>query len=218
VGEVLDALFREDYWAYFRLMQGAIWELDSENEEWALRWRAGRLQDLGFPTWEEAMAIYGVLPARSLEELPEAPPEPGEAEWRLPIWMPRLPVSPNAAHSLFRALAALGDEERRPHLFALLALANRVAVADHLPLGDVETIPQALEKAVALASRGLDHLAASHGLDPGAVLRRTSVERLFRVGFSLDRADAGGAPRTGPNEERPARDDLAGLSDEDRAD
>jgi hypothetical protein len=216
VEAVLDALFREDYWTYFRLLQGAMWELPSETEEWALRWRAGRLQDLGFPAWEEAMAIYGVLPARSVDALPPAPAAAADVEWRLPIWMPRLPLSPSAAHSLLRALAALGEDERRPHLLAVLALANRVAVADQLPLGDAETIPQALEKAAALASRGLDHLAEVHALDPAEVLRRAGVERLFRVGFSLERA--AGRTRGGPNEERPARDDLAGLSGDDRAD
>jgi len=213
VEAVLDALFREDYWTYFRLLQGVLWELESETQEWALRWRAGRLEDLGFPPWEEAMAIYGVLPARARDELPPAPAEAGELDWRLPIWMPRLPLSASAAHSLFRALAALGEDERRPQLLAVLALANRIAVADQLPLGDVETIPLALEKAARLASRGLDHLTVLHGLDPAAALRRSGVEHLFRVGFSLERAEA--PPAAPPNEERPTRDDLAGLSDED---
>jgi hypothetical protein len=197
VRALLDALFREDYWAYFRLLQGVEWELESETEEWALRWREGRLLDLGFPSWEEAAALYAIVPARSLDELREAP-EPAESgEWRLPIWMPRLPVSASAVHSLWRALAALGEEERRPYVFALLALANRVAVADRLPLGDAESVPRALEKVAALASRGLDRLAAAHGLAPVDVLRRAPLERLFRVGFTLERAADEPARRPG---------------------
>ncbi len=186
----LDALFREDYWTYFRLMQAAEWELESETEEWALRWREGRLQDLGFPTWEEAAAVYAALPAASLAELPDAPDDVSSGDWRLPIWMPRLPLSSSSPHSLFRALAALGGEERRAQLFAFLALANRVAVADRLPLGDAETIPRALEKVAALASRGLDHLAAAHAASLPDVLRRASLERLFRVGVTLERREA----------------------------
>jgi hypothetical protein len=188
---LLDALFREDYWAYFRLLQGVEWELESETEEWALRWREGRLMDLGFPSWEEAAALYAIVPERALDELPEAPPAAEVGAWRLPIWMPRLPISAASAHSLLRALAALGEAERRPYLFALLALANRVAVADRLPLGDAESIPLALEKVASLASRGLDHLAAAHGASASDVLRRASLERLFRVGFTLARAEAG---------------------------
>jgi len=216
VQALLDALFREDYWTYFRLVQGAAWELPSEMEEWALRWRSGRLEDLGFPTWEEAMSIYGVLSARALDALPEAPAPAAEVDWRLPIWMPRLPLAASAAQAIFRALAALGEEERRPHLYAFLALANRVAVADQLPLGDAETIPRALDKAASLASSGLEHLAAAHGVSLADALRRAGVQRLFRVGFSLERARGERAPA--PDDERPARGDLAGLSGEERRD
>jgi hypothetical protein len=187
---LLDALFREEYWTYFRLLQGATWELESETEEWALHWRTGRLLDLGFPSFEEAIAVYAPIPGRSLGELPEAPPETDTVPWRLPIWMPRLPVSRASAHSLLRALAALDEEERRAALYAVLSLANRVAVADRLPLGDAETIPLALEKVASLASRGLDHLAAAHALDPAQVLRRATLEHLFRVGWSLARRAA----------------------------
>jgi hypothetical protein len=189
VRALLDALFREEYWTYFRLLQGATWELESETEEWALHWRTGRLQDLGFPTFEEAIAVYGVLPARSLDALPESAPGADVAAWQLPIWMPRLPASRASAHSLLRALASLGEEERRGALYAFLSLANRVAVADRLPLGDAETIPLALEKVASLASRGLDHLAEAHALEPVHVLRRTTLEHLFRVGWSLVRRD-----------------------------
>jgi hypothetical protein len=186
VRALLDVLFREEYWTYFRMLQGVAWELDAETEEWALRWRAGRLLDLGFPELDEALALYAILPARSLDELPERPVESEGAEWRLPVWMPRLPISSASSHSLLRALAALGEDERRPFLVALLSLANRIAVADKLPLGDADSIPVALEKAAATVSRGLDHLIAVHGAAATDVLRRTSLERLFRVGFTLD--------------------------------
>lgn len=186
----LDVLFREDYWTYFRLMQGVTWELESDTEEWALRWRNGRLEDLGFPTQEEALSLYSIVPARSLDELAAAPAEPSAVDFRLPIWMPRLPVSSTAAHSLWRALAALAPDERRAYLLAFLTLANRVAVADKLPLGDADSIAQAIEKAVSFASAGLDHLVAAHGVSPTEALRRTTLERLFRVGFTLaQRAD-----------------------------
>jgi pimeloyl-ACP methyl ester carboxylesterase len=45
--------------------------------------------------------------------------------------------------SLLRAAAELDDEARRRVFYAFLALANQVAVADQLPLGDVESIPRA---------------------------------------------------------------------------
>lgn len=108
-------------------------------------------------------------------------------EWPLPVWMPSLPVAQASELALLRALAALPEEERRPHLFAFVALANRVAVADELPLGDAETLPVALEKAARLASRGLEHLASANGLALPDVLRRATLEHLFRVGYRLAR-------------------------------
>ena len=60
-------------------------------------------------------------------------------------------------------------------------------MADRLPLGDAESIPVAVEKAAELVSRGLEHVAAERGLAVSEVLRRTSLERLFRVGFTLSR-------------------------------
>jgi len=185
VDSLLRSLFQNDYWIYFRLLQGVNWETESEAEEWALRWRVGRLQDLGFPTWEESMRIYGFLRPEACKELPEGARYLEVGAWPLPIWAPNLPATAQSARSLFRAMAELGDEERRAQFYAFLALANRIAVADRMPLGDAETIPKAIDKAAELGSRGLDLLAQEHSLEPVEVLRRVPLERLFRVGHNL---------------------------------
>lgn len=186
---LLALLFEGDYWFYFRLLQAAIWEQPAENEEWALRWRTGRLQDLGFPSREEALAIYARPRRDEIEALPDEAPPIGE--WHLPVFMPELPVVPGADLSLFRAAAELDDDARRRFFYAFLALANQVAVADRLPLGDAESIPAAIGKAARAASRGLDELAARHGVPPAEVLRRAPLARLFRVGVHLDRPEGG---------------------------
>jgi hypothetical protein len=121
--------------------------------------------------------------------------------------MPSLPVSRDQALALFRALAALPEEERRPHAFAFMALANRVAMADELPLGDAETLPVALEKAARLTSRGLEHVAAANALPLHEVLRYATLERLFRVGHQLEVRDgllAPAKPRAEGNGDRDA--------------
>jgi hypothetical protein len=182
---LLRTLFERDYGLYFRLLHASMSEIGCDAEEWTLRWRSGRLQDLGFPPWEEAMCIYGRLREEQMAELPEAEREAQIGEWPLPVWMPSLPAASPESPSLLRALAELSAEERRPTLFAFLALVNRVAVADRLSLGDAETLPAATEKAVRIASHGLDFLVETHGMEAVAVLRRTSLERLFRVGASL---------------------------------
>lgn len=184
VMRLLGLLFESDYWFYFRLLQSVIWELPTENEEWALKWRTGRMQDLGFPSWEEAAGIYARPRREEIEKLPDAAPPIGE--WHLPVFVPELPTVADAKLSLFRAAAELDDDGRRRFFYAFLALANQVAVADRLPLGDAESIPKSIEKAAAIASRGLDELVRRHGLTAPETLRRVPLVRLFRIGAHLD--------------------------------
>jgi hypothetical protein len=187
---VLRALFEEDYWTYFRLMQGAIWELDSDASEWALRWRSGRLEDLGFPPWDDAMRIYRFIPPAERAKVDRDARPLEVSAWSLPVWLPSLPAAADARHRVFRALAELSDDERRACFYAFTALANRIAVADRLPLSDVESTPRALEKAARFTSDGLAHVAEQKGLQDVEVLRRVSLERLFSVGANLDPVSA----------------------------
>jgi hypothetical protein len=103
-------------------------------------------------------------------------------------------------------MASLDEEERRPLLFAFLALANRVAVADELPLGDAETLPAATEKAARVASHGLAYLSRENAVDPAFLLRRMPLERLFVVGANLEgRAVVRSRTDEGPAEAMPPR-------------
>jgi hypothetical protein len=185
--EALHLLFQKDYWLYFRLLQGTQWELESDTQEFAARWRTGRLQDLGFPPREEALAIYAHLRPEARAAVPDAARALERGERELPARLPRLPAELERRHSVFRAVEQLGEEERRVFFGAFVSLANAVAVADSMPLGDPESIPAAIEKAAALTSRGLDFVATERTLDPTAVLRRLPLDHLFRVGANLER-------------------------------
>src|SRR5690606_41125012 len=89
---------------------------------------------------------------------------------------------------LCRAAAELDDDARRRFFYAFVALANKVAVADRLPLGDADSLPRAIDKAARVASAGLEVLAERHGLPLAEVLRRAPLVRLFRIGARLDPA------------------------------
>jgi Family of unknown function (DUF6178) len=185
VTEHLRSLFEAAYWSYFRLMHAVQWELVSDSEEWALRWRTGRLEDLGFPTWDDAMRIYRFLDPPARRALPPEAPAP-VAEWPLPVWLPQLPETGGAGDRVFRAIAELDERERRASFYAIVALANRIAVADRLPLGDAESTPTAIAKAARFASAGLAYLAEEHGLRDVELVRRVGLEQLFRIGANLD--------------------------------
>ena len=195
---MLRALFEEDYWSYFRLMQGAIWELDSDCQEWALRWRSGRLEDLGFPPFDEALSVYRFIAPEERDRVSDGASALDVEPWQLPVWLPSLPAGAGPEHRIFRAMAGLDEEERRAAFFGFVAVANKVAVADRMPLSDAESTPRAIAKAARFASDGLAHVAERNGLSDPDVLRRLTLERLFGIGANLD-----------PLAARPAVDDDA---------
>jgi hypothetical protein len=186
VVSLLRALFESDYWTYFRMMQGVVWELASDTEEFALRWRTGRLQDLGFPPRDEALSIYGFLSPERCAMLPEGQRPFDVSEWHLPVWLPRLPAEIEERHRVFAAIARLPAEARRASFYAFVAVANKVAVADRMELSDAESIPRAIDKAAEFISAGLAHVSASTGAPDVEVLERATLEHLFRVGANLD--------------------------------
>ncbi len=65
VVEFLRVLRLADLDMYHRLMQEAMWAQESDLEEWAYRWRTGRLQDEGIPNYYEALEAYHVTESRT---------------------------------------------------------------------------------------------------------------------------------------------------------
>jgi hypothetical protein len=203
---LLHVLFERDYWLYFRMMQSVIEESRTEIEEWALRWRTGRLEDLGFPSWDRSMRIYGHLRPDRLAELPLEPGDIEHTRWQLPVWISDLPVAADSRHAVFRAAGQLDADGRAGFFYAFLNLANKVAVADRRDLGDADTLPETIEKAATVASRGLEHVASENGIELADALRRVPVEQLFRVGVNLDPTGV----RPPPSDLDQGDDDVAG--------
>jgi len=184
--KMLKSLFVADYWTYFRMMQGIIHELESENEEWALRWRTGRLEDLGFPPWDRAMRIYNYIKPEQRAQIDENTDAFEISTWNSPVWLPSLPAAHDHEYLLFRTLALLDERQRTAALYAFVALANKIAVADRMELSDADSTPRAIDKAARFASLGLSHICDSTKRDPVDVIGKVTLERLFSVGANLD--------------------------------
>jgi hypothetical protein len=197
---LLHVLFQRDYWTYFRMLQGVIWELETENQEWARRWRMGRLEDIGFPSWEEAMSLYRYLKPEQRAVIGDGSTLLDIAGWHMPVWMPSLPEGRDSRHLIFRTIAKLSPEERQAAFYGFVAIANKIAVADQMELSDAETTPRAIEKAAVWISRGLEYVAAENALDATQVVQRAPLERLFRVGANLDPERARGKATVEPTD------------------
>lgn len=178
VHEITHALFDGDPALYWRLVYGLLFESPSELEEYALRWRTNRLQDLGFPDRDQAMRAYRPLPVEKV------------ADWTAPsgnalVETTELPRQLRGT-LLGEALAKLSGSRAADVLGYVLGVANSLAVADELPLAERESVPRALEKAVRGIDTGLRELARARGQAPEEILDRTAPLDLFRVGATVD--------------------------------
>ncbi|MFQ5513874.1 MAG: DUF6178 family protein [Myxococcota bacterium] len=182
VREIFGATFERAQALYWRLTYGMIYESPSECEEYALRWRGVRLNDLGFPDREQAMALYRPLRAKQVEPWePPVPPHAMVASFTLPERM--------QGTLLGRALLELPPARAADVLGYVLGVANALAIADDLPLSDVDTIPRALDKALRGIDAGLQELSRVQGRPAHEVLDHTRPTDLFRIGATLHGGD-----------------------------
>ncbi|MCA9665427.1 MAG: hypothetical protein KC503_07560 [Myxococcales bacterium] len=183
---VLERMYRDDPDAARKLLQATAWELPSQLEEYAYRWRNGRLADLGFADPLEALGIYAYLdpasvtPDEGSEDRPMASdPEPvGETSLVSAI--------PGASDSLWsRAVAGLDAETAERLARSAMAVANRTLSADRVPPGDLELARECLEALHWRLNLGLEHLSDGDVTRARAALARVALSRIARVGHSL---------------------------------
>lgn len=172
---LIDDLYAEDPLGAARLLESVRWEFPGELEEIALRWRTGRLHDLGYPPREEALSWFA-RPAARPQALPGPPARPPGFFLEL-----RPPGS-----LLARAADRLPEGEREALELELVAAANATMVADAVDPGDLEAVRRAVESSRAMLELGLERLAAGAG-DAGEraaeILRTTPVKAVFQQGF-----------------------------------
>ncbi len=169
---LLDDLEAEDPFLSSRLLGALAWELPSELEETALRWRQGRLADLGFPPLEEALSWYARPPSRPSE----APGQPGR--------VPGFFLAPLGHQSLLaRAAATLDAAERDALDLQLVTAGNAVLVADGIDPVDLEQVRAAVTGARAMVELGLERLSDGDEVRAAEALATTPVKRLFQEGF-----------------------------------
>lgn len=170
---------------YLRTMEGMIWELGAETEEQALRWRNGRLRDLGIPDIEEAMFIYQYVDKATFSALPEKRPEylKGSAENSVPLFPL---VLPGKKYFVMEALSLFEPgEELDCILMEIAHLANRVVVADAMDMSNAEHLSLALSKVRAMLSIGLEHLVGGDLESAVDVLKKKWLLNIFQLGNSI---------------------------------
>lgn len=168
--QVIDTLISKDPFQAVRLLEAVRWEVPTELEETAFRFRTARLSEFGFPPLDEAMSLYAYrdpspFAARS-----------GDTQ-ALAMGAP--------ADLLGAAIQGLEPDEREALESELRLLANQALVAEGAEPGDVDAQRETLEKVRDILQLGLEYAT---GGDPSAAtgaVRAHHLRELFQVGFSL---------------------------------
>jgi hypothetical protein len=166
----INDLIAENPFEAVRMMEATRWEIPSELEEAAYRFRTARLQDLGFPTLEEAMSLFGRV---------DTGPAPARGA--------QTALAPTQGHVdyLDAALRALADVERENVEDELRGVANAAMVAELADPGDLDAVRRVGEMVRDYLSLGLEHLTRGEPARAAEVVRDTPLKRVFQVGFSL---------------------------------
>jgi Family of unknown function (DUF6178) len=170
---IVDDLYAEDPFKATRLLAAIRSEFPSELEEGALRWRTGRLADLGYPSREEALSWFARPAARAASAPAGAPSRPPG------FMLERI----GEGSLLARAAARLAPGERDHLELELVTAANAVLVAEAVDPGDLEAVRRAVEVGRAFVEMGLEELAGADETRAAEVLATTAVKTLFQRGF-----------------------------------
>jgi len=162
---LLDDLYADDVLGTTRLLESLRWEVPTELEEVARRWRDGRLRDRGFPGLDEAASFY----ARPATTKSGTAPAPGTA------------LAAPIANLLERALGQLSGEERERAEEGIVYASNAALVANAVPAEDFEELRDTLADARRTLALGLETLSGGDLHAAARVLAERPVREIFQT-------------------------------------
>ena len=185
---LVDHLYRTDPELARHTLMAARSELPSELEEMSYRWRSGRMADLGYAEFYEALEVFRPLDPDSvrLDEATAEPRETAPGDEARAAGLPAPVAEPIAGTFLARALEQVSDAAEAERLeAALIHLVNRVLSALRVRPGDEDAVRSATGAAAATVSIGLEQLCAGQLERAPAALAAVSLTRLHRLGHTL---------------------------------
>lgn len=168
---------------YFALMEALLWEIPSDVEERAFRFRNGRLADEGIPDYYTALEVYTYLHPKKLSKveyksLPEAEVE--EEKLKNPLYL--IPYEGAEELLINKALSLIKDPETLSRIQRELAwLATKVILVDHPVIDELEEVRAGLYKMWSGLNLGLEYLAEGNPEMASDCLKKHYLEEIFRV-------------------------------------
>lgn len=184
--DMLSLIFTHYQSVYYSIMEGVIWELKSSTEENVYERRSLRLMEMGFPPPDEATSIYQRMqPERLLDTgvSKEKTPVIDKDQIFLPaMYLDQLSRSKGLIAS---GLNESSPETRERFVVEMIYLANKVVMADYLPLNDIDELKRSIDKASSITSLGLAAAMKANRRSAREVLQTTNAETLFSLGYNM---------------------------------
>jgi Family of unknown function (DUF6178) len=187
--QAISRVYEDDLGQGRKLVLSIHSALPSEIEETLLRFRAGRLADLGFVQWEDAVKLFRPLDHRAAAEA-----SPRDFHWLGGDELGAAMTSFRGNELLRRAMARLSDVEHGVRSREFLLLVNEVIAAQRLPPGDEAVQERALDQTQATLGLGLELLLGTRPAHPepdtflADRIVAIGLRDIFRVGYgALDK-------------------------------
>ena len=213
VQQLIEDLYRADPALARHTIMSARSETETELEDMSYRWRSGRLADLGYVDFYEALDLFRPLTADQVHIGEGSQDRAVDDEpTHLPLAVAEEVIGRNF---LARAMSGIDDPGEAERLErALMVLVNKVLAAGRAKPGQPEVLRRGALYATATLSLGLETVARGDLGRARDALSTVALGRLFRVGYtigvSLAKLAAALAPRAG-TAGSPAKELVAGL-------
>ena len=165
--QLIEDLYEQDVFATGRLIESIRWEVPTELEETARRWRDGRLRDLGVPDFEEAISFYARPAERARNEAAA-----GHAGTAL--------LTPQGS-LVDAAMELLSGEDLEAAEESVIYAANAALVANRVPLDDADEVREQLTQSRATLGLGLELLSAGDPARAARLLADEPIRKIFQA-------------------------------------
>jgi Family of unknown function (DUF6178) len=183
IQHLVEDLYRADQDLARHTIMCARSEPPAELEETSYRWRSARLADLGYVDFYDALDLFRPLDADKVAIGEGSQDRIVGDDSRMPLVVAEEVLGRSF---LARAMGAIDDPTEANHLeTALMVLVNKVLAAGRAKPGQAEVVRRGALYATATVSLGLETVSRMDLGRAREALRSISLQRLFRVGYTV---------------------------------